>query len=88
MRQPTVRVYKGGGWLRVDTNPPKRDPAKRNTGSQIPVVPEKLISPHSTHTQTKYQYAGQLLTNNKPRQGKDTKGLYTTYYLEETSVIQ
>ncbi len=63
----------GGGEFRVSINPPKKDPAKR-----IPVVTEKLISPQSTHTQTKYQYAGQLLTKAKPRQGKDTKGLYTT----------
>ncbi len=51
-------------------------------------MPEKLICPQSTHRQTKYQYAGQLLTKAKPRPLKDAKGLHTTYYLEETSIVQ
>ncbi len=54
-RQATVRVHKDVGGLRVGIDPPKRDPAKRIPGSHLPVVPEKLICPQSTHTQTKYQ---------------------------------
>ncbi len=66
----------------------KRDPAKRITRSHLPVVPEKLICPQSTYTQTKYQYVEHLLTKAKPRQRKDTKGLYATYSLEETLIMQ
>ncbi len=40
----------------------KKVPANRTAGSHLPVVPEKLICPQTTHTQIKYQYDGQSLT--------------------------
>ncbi len=45
----------------------KESPAKRSAGSHLPVVAEKLIGPQTTHTQIKYQYAGQSLTKAKLR---------------------
>ncbi len=48
----------------------KEGPAKRTAGSNLPVMPEKLICPlphtHAIiHTQIQYQYAGQSLTRAK-----------------------
>ncbi len=88
--QPSVRVLKGGGGgVQVSINPPKRDPAKRITGSHFPLVPAKLISTQSTDTQTKYQYTRQLLTKDQAWQGKGTKPQpNTTYYLEGISITQ
>ncbi len=62
----------------------KKTPAKRTAGRHLQVAMEKPISPQSPHMQTKYQYAGKSLTKTKPRQGKDAKELYATYYFEET----
>ncbi len=53
----------------------KRFPPNATAGSHLPVVPEKLISSQSTHTEAKYQYTGQSLTK-----GTDTKVHYKTYY--------
>ncbi len=57
-------------------------PAKRTAESHLPVVPEKLISPQPTYAQTKHQYPGQSLNKAKFQEGKDTKGLYATFYTQ------
>ncbi len=49
------------------------------------MVPEKLISPKSTHKQTKYQYTGQSPIKAKP-QREGYKQIHTAYYLEEASI--
>ncbi len=58
----------------------KMGPAKRTAGSRRPVVPETLIIPQTTHTQTKYQFARQALAKAKFQEGKGTKRLFTAYY--------
>ncbi len=46
-----------------------------------------LTTHTTTNTQIKYQYAGQSLTKAEFLVGKDTKGLFSAYYYEETSII-
>ncbi len=59
LRRPIVAVHRltghpcNGKW--TVRGPEEKGPAKRTAGSPLRVVPKKLISPQSTHTQTKPQ---------------------------------
>ncbi len=63
-------------------------PAKGTGGSHLPVAPEKLVSPQSTHTQTNINMRVSHQLGPNLREKGIPKGLYTTYYFKETSILE
>ncbi len=59
----------------------KMDASNESAGIHLPVVPEKIISPHQPK-QTK-----QLLTKTEAQEGKDTQGSFKTHYSELISIV-